>query len=161
MNYFLTLIVVSSISFCGFSQAENGSEYSKVVSVGGNGVTVRDTESNWFYGAGYSLSENDSDYSGSETSHDVFAIVGHRVYLNNKDIRSFVDGTFSLSHNFSDSERTSYRVSSVYGIERFISDEVSVEASIGVALNHYDSGSYKSTSLSGPLGRFSMSYYFN
>ena len=85
MNYFLTLIVVSSISFCGFSQAENGSGYLKVVSVGGNGVTVRDTESNWFYGADYSLSENDSDYSGSETSHEVSAIVGRRVYLDNKD----------------------------------------------------------------------------
>jgi len=161
MNYFSTLIIVVSVSFCGVSQAENGSEYSKVVSIGGNGVTIRDTESNWFYGANYSLSEDKSDFNGSDTSHDLSAIVGHRVYLNNKETRSFVDGAISISHNISDSDYTSYRVSTVYGIERFISDEVSIEASVGVALSHFDGETYNSTRLTGPFGRFSMSYYFN
>lgn len=67
MNYFSTLIVVIGVSICGVSQAENGREYSSVVSVGGNGVTIRDTDSNWFYGANYSLSENKSDFNGSDT----------------------------------------------------------------------------------------------
>jgi hypothetical protein len=161
MNYFSTLIVVIGVSICGVSQAENGREYSSVVSVGGNGVTIRDTDSNWFYGANYSLSENKSDFNGSDTSHDLSAIVGHRVYLNNKEIRSFVDGAISISHNMSDSDYTSYRVSTEYGIERFISDEVSIEAAVGVALKHFDGDTYSSTTLTGPLGRFSMSYYFN
>jgi hypothetical protein len=161
MNYFLTLIVVSSISFSGLSQAENGSDYSKVVSVGGNGVTVRDTENNWFYGADYSLTERDSDFSSSETSHSLSGIIGHRVYLNNDEIRSFVDGAFKLSHTFSDSDFTSYKVSGAYGIERFISKEMSVEASIGIALSHDDAESDNFTRVSGPLGRLSMSYYFN
>ncbi len=161
MNYFSTLIIVVSVSFCGASQAENGSEYSEVVSIGGNGVTIRDTESNWFYGANYSLSEDDSDYSGSDTSHYLSAVVGHRVYLNNKKVRSFVDGVVNISHQFSDSDYNSYQVSTVYGIETFISDEVSIEGSVGVSLRHFDGEGYNSTSLSGPFGRFSMSYYFN
>jgi len=161
MNYFSTLIVAVGISFCEIAQAENGSEYSKVVSIGGNGVTIRDMDSNWFYGANYSLSEDDFDSNGSDTTHDLSVIIGHRVYLNNKGMRSFIDGAVNVSHKISDRDYTYYRVSTVYGIESFISDEVSIEGSVGVALSHYDGKGYNSTSLTGPFGRFSMSYYFN
>ncbi len=161
MNYFSTLIVAVGVSFCGVSQAEYGNEYSKVVSIGGNGVTIRDTDSNWFYGANYSLSEDDFDSNGSDTTHDLSVIIGHRVYLNNKGVRSFIDGAVNLSHKISDRDYTYYRVSTVYGIESFISDEVGIEGSVGVALSHYDGKGYNSTSLTGPFGRFSMSYYFN
>ena len=161
MNYFSTLIVAVGVSFCGVSQAEYGNEYSKVASIGGNGVTIRNTDSNWFYGANYYLSEVESDYNGSDTSHELSAIVGHRVYLNNKGIRSFVDGAVNVAHEISDRGHNYYRVSTVYGVESFISDEVSIEGSVGAALSHYDGEGYNSTSLSGPFGRFSMSYYFN
>ena len=161
MKSSLKLLIVFGALFCEFSQAEDGSEYSKVVSIGGNGVTIRDTESNWFFGADYSLSEEDSDFSGSDTSHNLSAIIGKRVYLNNEITQSFIDSSFSISKNISDSDYESYRISTAYGIERFISEAVSVEASIGVALNYYDGETYNSTRLSIPFGKFSMSYYFN
>lgn len=161
MNYFSALIIVVGVSFCGVAQAGNGSEYSKVASIGGNGVTIRDTESNWFYGANYALSKNESDYSDSETSHHLSAVVGHRIYLDNKKVRRFVDGVVNISHGFSDSDYNSYRVSAVYGIETFIFDEVSIEGSVGVSLDHFDSEGYNTTSFTGPFGRLAMSYYFN
>lgn len=153
--------VAIGISCCGLVQAGDGSDYSKVVSIGGNGVTIRDTESNWFYGFNYSLSEADTDYQGSDTTHDLSVTVGRRFYLNNDDVKSFIDSEFGVLDNLSSTSRRSYRVFTGYGIEAFVSSAMSVGGSVGVSLNRYESEDYNNTSLSGPSGRLFVSYYFN
>ncbi|EAT13882.1 hypothetical protein HF888_10620 [Bermanella marisrubri] len=161
MKYFSALIACVGVSLCGISQAEGDSEYSKVLSIGGNGVTIRDTESNWFYGANYTFSEEDSDYYNSDTSHELSAVIGKRIYLNNEKARSFVDGVVDVSHHFSDSDYSSYRISAVYGLETFISSVVSIEGSVGASIIYADGTSSNYTRLSVPFGRFSLSYYFD
>ena len=161
MSFISKLVVAVSVSCCGFVQASDIGEYSKVVSVGGEGVTIRDVENNWFYGLNYSLSETDDDYSGSKTEHDLTVIIGQRFYFSDDEIRTFIDGGLSVSHELSDNDARSYRIFTDYGIETFISKAVSIGGSVGLRLSHYDSKGYDNTRLSGPNGKLFMSYYFN
>jgi hypothetical protein len=161
MKLILRFVLGASLFFCGYVQANDSDAYSKVVSVGGNGVTVRHTQSNWLYGINYSLSEADSDYSGSETASDITVIIGRRFYLDNNDVRSFIDSDLRISHDFSDYGANSYGIFTGYGLEQVLSEVISVGGAIGITLHHYDTGNYKSTSLSGPSGRIFVSYYFN
>ncbi len=154
MSFISKLVVVVSVSCCGFVQANDMGDYSKVVSVGGDGVTIRHTESNLFYGVNYSISEKDSDYSNRGTEHDLTITIGRRFYLNDNEIRNFIDGGLSISHELSDNDARYYRLFTGYGIEKFISEAISIGGSVGVNLSYYDGRNYNSTSLSGHLVSF-------
>lgn len=161
MKLILRFVLGASLFFCGYAQANDSDAYSKVVSVGGNGVTVRHTQSNWLYGINYSLSEVDSDYGGSETASDLAVIIGRRFYLDDNNVRSFIDSDLRISHDFSDDGLNSYNFFIGYGLEQVLSEVISVGGAIGINLYHYDGVNHKSTSLSGPSGRIFVSYYFN
>jgi hypothetical protein len=74
--------------------------------------------------------------------------------LNDNEIRNFIDGGLSISHELSDNDARYYRLFTGYGIEKFISEAISIGGSVGVNLSYYDGRNYNSTSLSGHLVSF-------
>lgn len=160
------LLGAISVFGCMLVQADEH-DYSNVVSVGNSGVIIRDVESNWFYGVSvsYNRTELDDERYDATSFTELFAMLGRRSYLNEGETRSFVEAGVGINYFFSDSDERNYQMFALYGIETFVSKQVTVGAAVGIGMNIFDGETsseegYITTNMTAPLSRFYLSYYF-
>ena len=163
LTYLLPIILVPFITP---SYAEEPVKNEWATSIGTFGLSVRksiSSDSALFLGANYGLSKHDSGYgfSGS-TNHRLGIEVGYRSYLMKTDIHRFFDSSFNYTYFKDDNSvnANSRRIAFMYGLEKYISDEFSVEGSAGISIQSYQSSLYGSDHIDLLIAKLAVNYYY-
>jgi hypothetical protein len=135
-------------------------------SIGTSGLFIRKSitsSSAIFLGANYSRTKFDSGsgFIGS-TNQDLGIVVGFRTYLESADLNMFIDSSFDYTYLKDDSPENGNvkGISFLYGIEKHISSNFSVEGSAGIRYQTFSRGSFGADNITLPITKFSINYYF-
>lgn len=151
-------------------QADESGERVWVAGVGSDGLMLRRNLSDdgaLLLGVYYSGSDFSADV-GTGKSLYLRIEAGYRKYMDNDDLRSFLDTSVMYAHPSSSTTGNVYSGEDpvytglivAYGLEKHLSEAFSIEGSIGVRVTHIEDSSSKQTAVSAPISHVAVNYYF-
>ena len=167
MKFFLNIIFMSIIVFPyhDTTAGEHNKQYEWSTSIGTNGLLLRNSlndKHKLFYGVGYSV--NKANFPRNKTTHQAMSLkIGHRYYITQASIKNFLDSSLSYTY-FTGGENSDdprdYDLNFLYGLEKFISNEFSLEGSVGLGIQYSEYSSGSAIGLSTPIAKIAINYYF-
>lgn len=164
--------IIFASSFSAFAEEKNQKDYG--VSYGGStGLAIKKTlnETLQIYaGLGFGYDHSDSSPCCNSNGSGYSMTLGARHFLDVGKLSKFVD--VELRANYQET-RSSVGVNThgkglsayvAYGIEYFLSSNLSIEGKVGFSVDYYSAGgasnSYKTTSTTFPRSSMAITYYW-
>lgn len=162
-------ILINALVFSHVAVSEENSEDKEwTTSIGLTGLFLRKAinENNGiFAGIRYSLYKYDGPTNTTDSTDQRLGVeIGHRYYFSKSDIYTFIDSSFSYDLSTSSQDGIDnnhyYGLNFKYGLEKFISDQFSIEGAAGVGLQYHDYKDSNSVAFYFPRIRVAVNYYF-
>ena len=167
MKFFLNIALINAIVFsCNVYAEEESKQHDWATSVSTSGVFFRNeinTKHSIFYGVSYTISDS-KRISNNITNHRIGVEIGHRYYLEKTSLHHFVDTSLAFIYYKDDisNDNKSYHLNVMYGLEKYLNKEFSIEGAAGFTASYYSDSSadYTSSHIAIPTIKLAVNYYF-